>query len=124
MIILKKIRNDIWKNYNNDYFILISDFSKYDILKYNFINIIIIIEKKKLINKIKHYLINHVNRNRLIVIKNPSHFFLNIRIITLFLAYKLITTLHIILFIIFLNCWKFKINNKIDILDKVVIIIF
>ena len=81
-----------------------SNFSKYDILKYSFINIIIIIEEKELINKIKYRLINRVNRNRLIIVESFSHLFLDIRVMILFFAYKSIATFRIMLFIIFLNC--------------------
>ena len=44
------------------------DFSEYNILKYNFINIFIIIEKEELINKIKYRVLNNFNYNYLIII--------------------------------------------------------
>ena len=37
--------------------------SKYNILKYNFINIFIIIEEKELINKLKYRVLNNFNYN-------------------------------------------------------------
>ena len=60
------------------------NFSKYDILKYNLINILIIIEKKELINKIKYRVLNNFNYNRLIIIKISSHLFSNIDVIITF----------------------------------------
>ena len=60
---------------------------KYDILKYNFINIFIIIEKKELINKIRYRVLNNFNfnYNYLIIVKTFLYLFLNIDIIIAFL---------------------------------------
>ena len=77
--------------------------SKYDILKYNLIDILTIIEKKELINKIKYRALNNFNYNYLIIIKIFSHLFLNIDIIITFFTQKSITIIDIILFIIILN---------------------
>ena len=79
------------------------DFSKYDILKYNLIDIFIIIEEKKLINKIKYRVLNNFNCNRLIIIKTFLYLVLNINIIIAFLTQKSIAIIDIILFIIILN---------------------
>ena len=57
---------------------------KHGILKYNFIDIFIIIEKEELINKIKYRVLNNFNYNYLIIIKILSHLFLNIDIIITF----------------------------------------
>ena len=48
---------------------------KHGILKYNFIDIFIIIEKEELINKIKYRVLNNFNYNRLIIIKIFLFFF-------------------------------------------------
>ena len=86
IIILKKNKNDIWGNYRNNYFIIITNSSKHDTLKYNFINILIIIEKEELINKIKYRMLNNFNYNRLIIIKTSLYLFLNINTIITFLT--------------------------------------
>ena len=63
---------------------VITNSSKYDILKYNFIDIFIIIEEKELINKIKNRVLNSFNYNRLIIIKIFLYLFLDINIIIAF----------------------------------------
>ena len=65
---MKKNRGDIKKDYNDNNFYFILNFSYNDILKYRFINIIVIIEKKKLIIELKYNVLNNVNYNNLIVI--------------------------------------------------------
>ena len=57
---------------------------KHYILKYNLINIFIIIEKEELINKIKYRVLNNFNFNYLIIIKISLYLFLNIDIIITF----------------------------------------
>ena len=59
---------------------------KYNILKYNFIDILIIIEKEKLFNKIRYRILNNFNFNYLIIIKIFLYLFLNIDIIITFLT--------------------------------------
>ena len=86
-----------------NYLIIITNFSKYDILKYNFIDIFIIIKKEELINKIKYRVLNNFIYNRLIIIKIFLYLFLNIDIMIAFLTQKSITIIDIILFIIILN---------------------
>ena len=103
IIILKKNKDNIWKDYRNNYLIVIMNSLKYDILKYNFIDILIIIEKEELINKIKYLVLNNFNYNRLIIIKIFLYLFLNINIIITFLTQKSIIIIDIILFIIILN---------------------
>ena len=56
------------KNYNNNGFYLILNFIYNDILKYRFINIIVIIKKENLIIKSIYNVLNNVNYNNLIVI--------------------------------------------------------
>ena len=68
MTILKKDRGDIKKSYNDSDFYLILNSSYNGVLKYRFINIIVIIEKKELIIKLKYNVLNNVNYNNLIVI--------------------------------------------------------
>ena len=63
---------------------VITNSSKYDILKYNFIDIFIIIEEKELINKIKNRVLNSFNYNYLIIIKTLLYLFLDIDIIIAF----------------------------------------
>ena len=72
-------------------------------MKYDFINILIIIEEEELINKIKYRVLNNFNYNRLIIIKIFLYLFLNIDIIIAFFTQKSITIIDIILFIIILN---------------------
>ena len=67
-MILTKNRGDIKKNYSDSDFYIISNPSYNDILKYRFIDIIIIIEKKDLIIKLKYNVLNSVNYNDLIII--------------------------------------------------------
>ena len=102
-IILKKNKCDIWENYHNNDFILISNSSKYDVLKHSFINIIIIIEKKELLKRIKHFFSNNVNYNYLIIIKTLLYLFLYIYLINTFLTQKSITIIYIILLKVLLN---------------------
>ena len=124
IIVLKKNKNDIWEGYRNDYFIIITDFSEHDILKHSFIDIFIIIEKEELINKIKYRVLNNFIYNRLIIIKIFLYLFLNIDIMIAFLTQKSITIIDIILFIIILNYWKFEVVYKINIFNKIIIILF
>ena len=82
---LKKNKDNIWGNYRNNYFIVITNSLKHDILKYNFIDIFIVIEKEELINKIKYRVLNNFNYNRLIIIKTFLYLFLSINAIIAFL---------------------------------------
>ena len=65
---MKKNRIDIKKSYNDNDFYIILNSSYNDILKYRFIDIIVIIEKEELIIKLKYNILNNVNYNDLIVI--------------------------------------------------------
>ena len=65
---MKRDRDDIKKNYNDNDFYIISNFSYNRILKYRLIDIIVIIEKEELIIKLKYNVLNNVNYNDLIVI--------------------------------------------------------
>ena len=78
--------------------------SKHGVLKHNFVNIIIIIEEKELLKKIKHLFSNNINYNRLIIVKTFLYLFSYIYSINRFFTQKLIIIVRIILLKVSLNC--------------------
>ena len=84
IIVLKKDKDDIWEGYRNDYLIITTNFSEYDILKYNLIGIFIIIEEKELINKIRYRVLNNFIYNYLIIVKIFLYLFLSVGVMVAF----------------------------------------
>ena len=54
MIILKKNKNDVRENHRDNYFEVFSNSSQHDVLKHNFINFFIFVQKKELTYKINN----------------------------------------------------------------------
>ena len=86
MISLKKNKDNIRRDYRNNYFKVISYSSQHDILKYNLIDILKVIEKEELFTKINDRVLNSVRNSDLIIIKTNLYLLLNINLIAIFFA--------------------------------------